>query len=182
MTEPFPLPEPEPATADRQLPDAAASLRPDARGTAVEIIGQSWTFADYPPDLSPVWDSLYDLAVISGEYDTGDLRVAALRLLLACHDLPTDDALGLVWLANPNDLAAAVSNAMTGAARPNTWTSWLRASCLANGLNPDRIPGPDLLDVVDTLVATGRAIPADKWISTAVGASGRAAILALAGK
>lgn len=161
------------------FPSSRATLRPGVTGTPVEIAGQTWLLADWP-HFGGVWDDIYDRAVLRGECDSLSVAVAAEMLLISCHKLDLDDAVRLVRLADPEDLASAVRTALFGPEEARrTYSQWAISALLANGLNPDRVPAVCLRDVLDHLVATGRAVPADKWVSSAEAAAERAAILKL---
>jgi hypothetical protein len=168
------VPEPLPDVAT--FPNARDTLRPGARGTVATIAGQEWCLADYPPDFSAVWDHLFDANALTGQYDPIDLRSAAAVLILACHDISPRDAVALVWRCYDEVLVAAVEAAMFGPTEPDRgWSSWCQASLLAAGLDPDRVPKPQLLDVLELLVLTGRAVPAERWISSVAVAREKAA-------
>jgi hypothetical protein len=53
--------------------------------------------------------------------------------------------------------------------RPKTFARWLIVSGLANGCNfgPDT-PLADMVDAVGMLVATGRAVPAHRWVDSLI--------------
>ncbi len=47
------------------------------------------------------------------------------------------------------------------------YTDWLRASLIANGLDPAAIPPDDIPGVILTLIGTGRALPPERMIASA---------------
>jgi hypothetical protein len=152
-----------------------ARVRPGARGTPVEVCGAVWLFADYVPKLEPVWGRLFDQNQLAGRYDLGDLNSAAVRLLYANYDLTPGEAADLTLAAPAARLAKAVEAALFGPAEAHrTYTDWALGALYANGLDPASVPACRLRDVLDQLVATGRAVPAARWVSSAEYAAARA--------
>jgi hypothetical protein len=148
--------------------DTGPVLKPMATGLPYEIGGRVWILPDFVPEFADVWNAVYDANLLAGSYDRGDLRACGLRLIEANYALPLDDILTVVWSCDPRELVPAVEVALFGPEKTRrTWTSWARSSLLAAGLRPNEIHPADLRDVLAQLVATGRAVPAEKWISSA---------------
>ncbi len=167
-------------TTDDAPPELSPTVRPDARGTAVVAGGEVWILADYLPVPEPVCDALYDDNALAGRYDESHLLVAAVRLLLACHDVPVETAADVAASADRRAVVAAVEAAMLGPEETHrTWSGWVTASLWSNGIDPDSVPPADRREVLDMLVATGRALPASKWVSSAEAAKVRADLMAL---
>lgn len=158
-------------------------LTPDARGnpgitgTPVEIAGQTWLLADHVPAPEPVWDRLFDDNILSGQYDPEDTNSAAVRLLFVNYNLSPDEAAGLILEAPRPDLIHAVEVALFGPDQVHrTYSDWVLSSLFANGLDPRDVPPEQLRNVLFQLVATGRAVPAEVFISSAEYAVMRAAL------
>lgn len=156
------------APPDAGGPDPEARKRPSTvRGTPVRLGGSEWLLADFVPALGQVWDDLYDSNVLQGRYEAVDVQRAAVRLLWANYDLSADEAVGLVLGADPATLVGAVEAALFGEARPHrTYSDWALSALLANGLGPKRVPPESLRDVLDQLVAVGRAVPPESFVTT----------------
>jgi hypothetical protein len=159
---------PSTTSATVHRPPSTPLLRPDATGLPCTIAGHVWVLPDYVPEPAAVWDAVYDQNALAGRYDHGDLRACAVRLLLTNYDLAPDDAVELVWSCDLAELVPPVELALFGPEPAyRSWSSWVRTSLLANGLSLRTVPAADLRGVLDQLVATGRAVPAEKWISAA---------------
>lgn len=154
--------------------------RPDITGFPVTIDGQVWLFANAPPALSPIWDEIFDQNQLDGGYAQPTLFVAAYRLLEANYLLTSDELIDLLNQLPVEDLVAPVENALFGPRRPHvTYGAWARASLLANGLDPDRLPPADRRLVLEQLVAMGRARNPAKVITSAMTSRKRAAFSGL---
>jgi hypothetical protein len=158
-------------------PEARAKSK-SIRGTPVAICAATWLMAEYPPDFGPHWDDLYDQNLIRGCYDPDDLRMAALRLLMANYRLDAEEAVALVLAAEPAALVPAVERALFGEDRPHrTWSDWALGSLLINGIRPESIPPEMLHATLDLLVAAGRTVPESRFVTSQVTAAKRAAIM-----
>ena len=163
---------------DQPTPESSAR-RPDLRGVEVVLAdGQTWTLADYIPDLAPVWDQLYDHNLISQGYNLADLHLASFRLLLENYDLPADFAVWLIDRTDPDALVTAVEGALFGVRNAlRGWSDWATGSLLANGIDPAIVPPERRRDVLDLLVASGRTVPASKFTSAGRAAAKRQGLL-----
>jgi hypothetical protein len=153
----------------RPITPEARAVGP-AAGTPVALAdGREWALADRLPYLGGVWDDLYDQNVLRGRYDGAKVKTAAYRLLRGNYDLTPDEAFGLLRDVEPAALVDAVERALfgppPGRAR-QTWSDWVVASLLANGIDPDAVPAGRVEHVMDVLLATGRALPQERWISS----------------
>ncbi|MEO6809151.1 MAG: hypothetical protein ABI353_08550 [Isosphaeraceae bacterium] len=156
---------------------------PSLDGSPVEIDGQTWTLSAAIPELSEVWDRIYDHAVVRGSYDERDVQLAALRLLQANYRLDLDEAVQVVLSADPADLVPPVEVALFGVDRPyRGYSEWVEVSLLANGIDPAGVPPDRRRAVVEYLAAQGRAIPADEYLSSHKAAAKRKSILDFAAR
>ena len=153
--------------ADSTVVDLPA-IKPDATGLPYEIAGHTWLLPDFVPTFAAVWDAIFDQNALSGQYDPGDLRACAVRLILTNYTITPDDAVDIVWACDLSELVPPVETALFGPEKVHrTWSSWVESSLIANGLDPSRIPASAVRDVLEQLVHTGRAVPAEKWVSSA---------------
>lgn len=164
------------------MPEARAKAG-EPRGTPVTVAGETWVLADRIPRLGAVWDRLFDQNVLARRYDEADLRSAAVRLLWAHYDLSPDEAVALAFAAGPADLVAAAEAALLGPDRSyRGYSEWVASALWSNGLDPARVPPGHLHAVLDQLVATGRAVPAHEFVSSAAAARERDGWMRLAGR
>lgn len=108
-------------------------------------------------------DRMFESAVLDEGVSWRDLGETARGLLLANYDL-CDEELGDLLAVSPGPeartLAAEVLRILLGPNRQEkTFTRWVRASLLANGLADVAVPADDLLNVLAVLVATNRTVP-----------------------
>ena len=144
-------------------------------GTRVPIAGAVWLLADHVPYFEPLWDRLYDAAVLKGSYDVDDVGAAGVRLLLANYDLSAGEVAALVRAANPADLVAALELALFGPTRSHrTYTEWVTLVLLANRIDRADVPPHMLTYLMDYLESAGLAIPAAEFISSAAAVRRRA--------
>lgn len=121
--------------------------------------------------LDDLRDKIDDSSRMSGKVDMAHVREAAYRLLAANYELSVEEAVALIRGADPDALVGSVGEAIFGPSEQRrTFTTWAGASLIANGIDPDSVPTPLLAQVLDILTATGRTIPLDKYIDSAVAA------------
>jgi hypothetical protein len=165
--------------ADRGLPLEPLRRKPSAQGRGVRLAdGQLWMLAvpTYRgagpgaltrPCVDQPLDRIFEDTVLDGGMDWRDLWAAARALLLANYAL-ADDELTLLLSVAPGPEARALAAEVAGiifgpGPGEKTYTQWVRASLLANGLGGVEIPSADLLNVLAVLVATGRTLPLSKF-------------------
>ena len=148
--------------------------KPGALGTPVTLAdGQQWMMANptycprpegltQPPVDRPL-DAIFECSVLNTNLPFSGFCDVARRLLAANYELTEDELSQLLSVppgAESRALAEDVLNALFGADRgEKTYTNWVRASLLANGLSDSGIPAQDLVHVLTILVATNRTIP-----------------------
>jgi hypothetical protein len=152
--------------------------KPGAEGTPVLLAdGRHWLLANpmynpgpggltSPPVDGPL-DRCFESSILGEGLDLTDVWQAARQLLLANYDL-TDDELSRLLSVAPGPesraLASEVIRALFGSdAEERSYTRWVRACLLANGLSGVNIPARDLPNVLAVLVATNRAIPLSRF-------------------
>ena len=110
---------------------------------------------------------IFEGAVLGEALDLADLWQVAKQLLAVNYDL-TSDELGTLLSAAPGAesraLASGIIQALFGAIdEERSYTHWVRASLLANGLGCVEIPAEDLGNVLAVLVATNRTSPLSRF-------------------
>jgi hypothetical protein len=152
--------------------------KPGADGVPVRLAdGQLWLLAvptyrarsgglTRPPVDQPL-DRIFEAVVLDEGLNWADLWAAARELLRANYEL-RDDELAQLLSVSPGPegqaLAADVVRALFGPDQgERTYTRWVRASLLANGIGDVEISAHDLLNVLAVLVATNRSVPLSKF-------------------
>lgn len=152
--------------------------KPRAEGTPVTLAdGRAWLLANPTyrpgpgsltrPGVDQILDKIFECTVLGERLPLEDLLTVARALLKANYDLSDDEASRLVNVdtgAELQALTAHVLDALFGADRAEkTYTAWVRASLIANGLSRAEVPARDLVNVLAVLVATNRTIPLSKF-------------------
>lgn len=169
-TEPTPTPEatPEAQAPPFELPEPEErARRSPTRGVALRSHGRDWLLASRPfaPELARVRDRLFDEATAERKVDPVLLYNAAGALLVENYDLTAREAGIVVGGADPKALVDAVADALLGPADlPASWSDWVLSALVANGIDPAAVPHALLPYVLRQLVATGRAVPADRFV------------------
>jgi hypothetical protein len=148
--------------------------KPGADGIPIRLSdGRNWLLARpaYCPRLAGVTtpvvdeplDRIFECAVMGGDLDLKDIWLAAKQLLLANYELSPDELRNLLSTSPGPDsrtLASGVIEALFGSGQDEkSYSRWVRASLLANGLGGMDISAQDLPNVLAILVATNRSIP-----------------------
>jgi hypothetical protein len=135
------------------------------------------------PNVDESIDCLFEQSVLSGEVSIANIAEAARILLLANYNLDDEEFGELASLAPGEEsraFAATVLEALFGppqAAR--SYSDWVRASLLANGVVSSAIRPGDLSNVLSILVATKRTIPAPQFIDASRDAEEQASLESL---
>lgn len=155
-------------------PDEPSRRKPGASGSPVRLAdGRLWLFGHptYRPTAagltSPLvdrpLDRLFESAVLGEGVELTDVWDAARALLLCNYDLSDEEAADLLSVSpgpESAELAEAVVVAVFGGETgEKTFTRWVRASLVANGLGGADLSAGDLTDLLAILVATHRTIP-----------------------
>jgi hypothetical protein len=147
-------------------------MKDGADGVAVVLSdGNTWLLADggLANVLDGPRDSIDDDARLNGQVQVSEVRRVAFILLKANYELSDSEAAGLILEVDHQVLTDAVSTALFGPSGGHqTYTAWATSAMLANGLDPEKIPWRFRAHVLSHLVATGRAIPADQFIDSAI--------------
>ena len=168
--------------ADPASPETSA--REGASGIPVVLgDGATWLLADggLLNALDPIRDKIDDSARIGGQVEMADIGQAAWIMLAANYRLSGPEIGGLILGASQGGLAAAVMEALFGPEHPRrTYTTWAASALIANGIDPDAVPEGLRPHVLAQLVGTGRAIPIERFVESAVAAPKLAAFRARA--
>jgi hypothetical protein len=160
-------------------PCEEARRKMGATGTPITLAdGQTWLLANpsYQPlrdgVTMPCIDSALDRIFESTILDEGlkltDLWEVANELLSKNYRLTTIE-LGKLLSVSPGaesrSFASSILDALFASDQSErSYTAWVRASLLANGLSETKVPAQDLLNVLTILVATNRTMPLSKFV------------------
>jgi hypothetical protein len=152
--------------------------KPGAGGVPVRLAdGQFWLLAVPSirvraggltrPLVDRPLDRIFECVVLDEALEWGDVWAAARELLRANYELSDEEAVQLLSVSpgpEGHALAAEVVRALFGTDQDErTYSRWVRASLLANGIGDKEIPANDLLNVLSILVATNRTVPLSKF-------------------
>jgi hypothetical protein len=144
----------------------------DAAGTPVVLAdGKEWLLADggLGNMLDEVRDNMFHDMATRQSVANNDVAWAAWVLLSTNYRLALDEGKRLIHGADMEVLTPAVCESLFGRPRDINslgYTSWARATLDANGIDPAGLTATRRRDVLQYLVAIGRAIPADKYIAS----------------
>jgi hypothetical protein len=128
-------------------------------------------------------DRIFESAVLGEALDLTDLWQVARELLTANYELTQEELAGLLSTTPGSEiraLATAIIQAIFGPdPGKKSYTHWVRASLLANGLGDTDIPAHDLANVLAVLVATKRTIPLSQFADACRHADERARLESL---
>jgi hypothetical protein len=147
--------------------------------------GREWSlpFSGLNPVLSGLRDRLYDQMTVRSTVPMSDVRLVAWMSLLEDYRLTEDEAAALVVVDGEEackKLVDAVITSVFGFDDEGcgaTYTEWATSALLANGIDPGSVPPYLLPMVLEHLTRTGRALPENKMIGTAVGMRQRRSLL-----
>jgi hypothetical protein len=165
----------EPEAAPETLPAEVPTPESRQRSGAIDGIpvvmgdGQTWLLGrcGLARGLSPVRDSLFNSLIVYQEATLADLSTACWYALAVNYDLSEAELTALIRSTSLAD--EAVLDAIMDAVLPTVedremgYTDWARSALLSNGLKPADVPAADLRGVLSMLVATGRAVAAEKF-------------------
>lgn len=180
----------------RPLTPQARLRNPDepAQGYEVPLIGgHGWTL--YPfgslcedAEVASIQDELYDTLAYEGKIVRTTLYRAFEAAIRINYDLTSAETALLFWSVDPEHREPAaggthfqfsLSQAVLAAALPSespadtTYTDWLDSALRINGLKPEEIPPERLSAVLGHLIALGRCVPPETFVSSAVAGAER---------
>ncbi len=155
-----------------------ARRKAGAEGTPVILAdGQPWLLANPTyrpgpgsltrPGVDPILDKIFECTVLGERLPLEDLLMAARELLESNYALSDDEMSGLLSVSEGPESRALAGHVLDALFAPDgaekTYTAWVRASLIANGLSRAEISARDLIHVLAVLVATNRTIPLSKF-------------------
>ena len=160
------------------MPGEVERRKPGARGTPVILAnGQAWRLAEpvfrprvnrlTEPDVDLPIDRVFENTVLNEPQDLSDLLEVARKALKVNYTLSEDELNKLLSITPGQEAETLVDEILkaifvSGSAE-RSFTSWVRASLLANGLGQTDVPARDLINVLTILVATNRTIPLSRF-------------------
>ena len=153
--------------------------KPGAKGvSAILADGQPWLLAEptfrpkvgslTTPDVDELLDRFYERIILGDDLPLDDLLAITRVLLLVNYDLSDAEVSHLLDIdagAEAETLARVISAALFGPEhRVRSYTDWVRASFLGNGLTTAEVPASALNDVLTLWLATGRTVPPAQFI------------------
>jgi hypothetical protein len=139
--------------------------------------GQAWRLAEpvfrprltglTEPDVDRPLDRIFESSVLNEPMNLCDLLEVARNSLKANYNL-SEDELKRLLSVSPGQAAQGLGDEILEAifvseSAEKSFTSWVRATLLANGLGNTDVPARDLLNVMTILVATNRTIPLSRF-------------------
>lgn len=153
--------------------------RVGSTGTPITLAnGQTWMLANpsfqpsrdrlTAPCIDSPLDRIFESTVFKEGLNLTDLWEVAIELLNENYELTTSEVSELLSVspgAESQALACAILDALFASDRSErSYTAWVRASLLANGLSEAKVPANDLLNLLTILVATNRTIPLSRFV------------------
>jgi hypothetical protein len=151
-----------------------ARRKPGASGIPVTLSdGAKWLFASpvfkasqaalTSPNIDKLLDRIFEKLVLEKSVPLVEVMSAAGLLLKANYHLADEELSDLLEAdigGESNQLVEAILEVLFGPAQaPRSYSHWIRASLLSNGLGATTIDARELPHVLALLVSTGRSIP-----------------------
>ena len=175
-------------------PTEPSRRRAGAAGVPLRLAdGRSWLLArpsfragrgslTSPPIDRPL-DRIFEHLALHDSVLLQDVWEVAIALLSANYDLGREEIADLVSVApgaESREFVDAVLDVVFGSeSAERTYTNWIRASLLANGLDAAEIPADDLPNVLAVLIATKRTVPAARFVDACRAADARSSLESL---
>lgn len=170
--EPFAPDAPELAETRPLTPEARAWEPGATVGAKLAIGDHTWLLplAMTSADLDPFRNEMIRQCAFKGTYSADLLRDAGQLLLMMGYDLRANEAYYLIRSAPLDPLRDALEEALLAYSdnREVGYHDWVRSSLIANGIAPELVDDADLPHVLNQLLATGRAVPPDKFLGVAI--------------
>jgi hypothetical protein len=155
--------------------------KPGARGRLVTLAdGESWLLAEplfrptstglTTPDVDEEIDRFHDQIILGDDVSLADVLAVARTLLLANYELSNDEVADLLEVEDgleAETLTTVVLELLFGPdQRVRSYSDWVRASLLANGLALSEIPASAINDVLTILMTTNRTVAPSQFVDT----------------
>ncbi len=159
-----------------------------ARGRQVRLAdGEFWLLAEplfrpdsaglTVPDVDEEIDRFHEQILLGEDISLADVLAVARTLLLANYELSNEEVADLLEVEEGSEaesLAKVVLESLFGPdQRVRSYSDWVRASLLANGLALSEIPASAINDVLTILMATNRTIPPSQFVDACQAAQDR---------
>jgi hypothetical protein len=112
-------------------------------------------------------DRIVDKIALNETCDIDDIRDVARALLKVNYDVTDDEVYNLFLFSSDHDTTILVRSVLEALFGPEdtlrTYTDWVRASLIANGLHSPSISTRDLPNILSILVATNRTVPLSQF-------------------
>jgi hypothetical protein len=182
------------SSGTRNEPIEHVRRKPGANGTPVTLAdGRLWMLANptyqarpeglTQPRVDQSLDQIFECSILNKKMPVSVILEAARQLLKANYDLSEAEVSELLSVspgAETRTFTDVVLSALFGADRSEkTYTSWVRASLIANGLAHTEIPAQDVANVVAILAATNRTIPLSAFADACLTADTKARLESL---
>ena len=170
------------SSSPRKIPLEFDRRKPGACGTFVTLAdGQAWLLAQpsyrpkadglTTPDVDRPLDRVFECSILNEPFSLCDLWEVARKALKANYELSEDELANLLSVSPGQEaesfgkaiLEAILEAILASEIAEKSFTNWVRASLLANGLGQTDVPARDLLNVLTILVATNRTIPLSRF-------------------
>lgn len=168
-----------------------ARRRPRATGTPVRLAdGSIWLLAMptfrpgrehlTAPAIDEAVDRIFDRLALGQGVLLRDAWEVAMALLRANYVLDPEELADLLSVAPGVEARALVDAVLDALFGPEvagrSYTDWVRASLLANGLDGGEISAADLPNVLAVLIATQRTVPVARFVDACRAADARSAL------
>jgi hypothetical protein len=162
--------------------------KPDARGRLVRLAdGEFWLLAEpvfrpdsaglTSPDVDLEIDRFHEQIILGDDVSLADILAVARTLLLANYELSNEEVADLLEVEDGPEaetLAKLVLESLFGPdQRVRSYSDWVRASLLANGLALSEIPASAINDVLTILMATNRTVTPSQFVDACRAAQDR---------
>ena len=145
--------------------------------------GQTWLLArlGLSKIMTQIRDEIYDHSLVRGKVDLSSLSAVLYLALAENYDLTDEEIKGLITSTKLGGLVDEITRAVVPLAEHRrTFTAWARSALFANGIRPSDVPPADLPHVLQQLVATGRAVPHEKYTEAGEASVLRGSLFAMA--
>ena len=174
----------EATTVETQPPtNPKERARDNITGLGITCQGHEWLlpYAQTAKALDTTRDRMYQAIMTIHKVSLRDVWSTAWVLLNWNYRLTPKESSALVYAFNQTELIDAVilTTIGTDTRFEVGYSQWLRSALYANGLDPEKVPGEYLGEVIQHLLSTNRIAPASEMVSFQVADKTRREILSL---
>ena len=172
-----------PSTETARPTNPEERARDNITGLGITCQGHEWLlpYAQLAPALDSTRDRIYHAMMTTRQVCLRDIWNIARVLLHWNYRLTPEEASAIVQGFDQAELVDAIvlTTMCTRTHYEITYSQWLRSALHAAGLDPEKIPGECLGDVIQHLINTKRITPAEDMVSFHVIDKTRREILSL---